>query len=79
MNLKVIYFVAEVKSQWSEKGNITEDFDERMKRELIEHKLNVEKWSLPDYGYAFSINVGPNKIEIFIRKFDFNKEEWVKW
>jgi len=29
MNLKVIYFVAEVKSQWSEKGNITEDFDER--------------------------------------------------
>jgi len=94
MNPKVIHFVAEVKSHWSEKGNLTEDFDERMKRELISHwnitKIKLEKenenlpegekkWSLPDYGYAFSINVGYNKIEIFIRKLDFNKKEWMKW
>jgi len=88
MNLKIIHFVAEVKSHWSEKGNLTEDFDERMKNELISHREKVEnlkppegekKWSLPDYGYAFSINVGYNKIEIFIRKLDFNKKEWMKW
>ncbi|MGB9760639.1 MAG: hypothetical protein ACPLZG_12490, partial [Thermoproteota archaeon] len=86
----VIYFVAEVKSHWAEKGNLNDDFD-KMKDELEAHrnrvfeiseelKKNGEKeWVFPDYGCAFSMNVLSDKIEIFVRKLDFNKGEWVEW
>jgi len=93
---KIIYFVAEAKSHLSGEGNFEEDF-KRMKDELRDHMsetVNIllerekgkEKWSFSDYGYAFSMNILSDKIEIFVRKFDFNKVdeegkkgEWVKW
>ncbi|MGB9831731.1 MAG: hypothetical protein ACPLSP_06650 [Fervidicoccus fontis] len=79
---RIIYFVAEVKSHWAEKGNLEADFN-KTKNELRTHlNKKVPKdsgWMLPDYGYAFSINIFSDKIEIFVRKLDFNKGEWVKW
>jgi hypothetical protein len=93
---RIIYFVAEVKSHWAEKGNLEADFD-KTKDELRSHMNKTmsvllkegkdgKMWIFPDYGYAFSINVLSNKIEIFIRKFDFNKVDqegkkgdWVEW
>ncbi|MGB9760758.1 MAG: hypothetical protein ACPLZG_13090, partial [Thermoproteota archaeon] len=74
-----IYFVAEVKSHWAEKGNLEADFN-RTKGELKNHRNDVPKlYDLPNYGYAFSMNVLSNKIEIFVRKLDLSKGEWVKW
>jgi hypothetical protein len=82
---RIIYFVAEVKSHWAEKGNLDQDFN-KTKNELKNHRNDVLKlieekkeYKLPNYGYAFSMNVLSNKIEIFVRKLDLSKGEWVKW
>ena len=85
---KIIYFVAEAKSHLAEKENPEDDFN-KMKDELSKHmnktmnvllkeKEDEKKWVLPNYGYAFSVDILSDKIEIFVRKLDFNKGEWVE-
>jgi len=86
---RIIYFVSEVASEWIKEWNPKKLFEGgrgSLKDDLENHKNRVveleEKWSIPNYGYAFAIHVLSDKIEILAKKYKFSKEEkgeWVKW
>jgi|GEM_PF-6912049 len=86
MGNQIIYFIAEVKSHWAEKEEFDEnvrkivlvsDF-EKMIKKLNDHKDKVlnfkEKWSVPDFGYIFLMNIFSDKINVLVMKYFFRRE-----